>query len=151
MDEEVRAADSKETEAATDPVTSEYGKEMLRSYALRESARYFQGKSAEKVELSPVLYLEPEGASVEFRIGITTKYILKDIPEFVQQFHRHARVSYGKKLEFLHDRSAFSHDSLAMLDFCVHMVEELERLKQRATHQSEREMIQRMMDEMRSR
>lgn len=129
MDEEVRAADSKETEAATDPVTSEYGKEMLRSYALRESARYFQGKSAEKVELSPVLYLEPEGASVEFRIGITTKYILKDIPEFVQQFHRHARVSYGKKLEFLHDRSAFSHDSLAMLDFCVHMVEELERLK----------------------
>ena len=74
---------------------------MLRSYALRESARYFQGKSAEKVELSPVLYLEPEGASVEFRIGITTKYILKDIPEFVQQFHRHARVSYGKKLEVL--------------------------------------------------
>lgn len=31
------------------------------------------------------------------------------------------------------------------------MMEELERLKQRATHQSEREMIQRMMDEMRSR
>ena len=38
-------------------------------------------------------------------------------------------MSYGKKLEFLHDRSAFSHDSLPMLDFCVHMVEELERLK----------------------
>ena len=31
------------------------------------------------------------------------------------------------------------------------MMEELERLKQRATHQSEREMIQRMMDERRSR
>lgn len=30
-------------------------------------------------------------------------------------------------------------------------MEELERLKQRATHQSEREMVQRMMDEMRSR
>lgn len=29
------------------------------------------------------------------------------------------------------------------------MMEELERLKQRATHQSEREMIQRMMDDMR--
>ena len=45
-----------------------------------------RAKAQEKVELSPVLYLEPEGASVEFRIGITTKYILKDIPGLYSSF-----------------------------------------------------------------
>ena len=125
MDEEVRAGE----ELAQEAVTSEYGREMLRSYALKESVRYFQGKSADKVELMPVLHLDGREPSVEFRIGITSKYVLKDVAEFVRQFARHARVSYGKKLEFLHDRSAFSKESLPVLDYVLRVVGELERLQ----------------------
>lgn len=117
------------SEPVPQTLTSESGRDMLRSYALRDGVRYFQGKSAGKVELIPVLHIDGEIPALEFRIGISTKYVLKDLPEFVRQFHRHARISYGKKLEFLHDRSAFTRDSLPVLDYILQVVQELERLK----------------------
>lgn len=124
MDEETRIEEEQE-----EKLTSEYGREILRTYALRDSMRYFQGKSAGKVQLVPILHFEDQGPWVEFRIGIRTLYILKDVQGFVHQLDRHARVRYGKKLEILLDRSVFCEESLPIVDFVVRAIKELQQMK----------------------
>ena len=124
MDEETKIE-----EEQAEKLTSELGREILRTYALRDSMQYFQGKSAGKVKVVPILHFQDPIPWVEFRIGIKTLYILKDVQGFVHQLDRHARVRYGKKLEILMDRSAFCETSLPIVDFMVRAVKELEQME----------------------
>ena len=108
------------------PVDFTSGRRMLSSYALRENARYFQGKKAGTVDLKPILNLEQSSPRVEFRIGISTQYVVKDLSEFAEQMRRHARVRYGKKLEFMHHPSAFTTRGLLVVQMIMRILDELE-------------------------
>lgn len=76
------------------------------------------------VELVPILERAHDNTwKVEFRIGTPSRYyVLKDLPEFVQQMQCGMTVRYGKKLEFAHTRTAFAPKSLPVLDFILEQV-----------------------------
>ncbi len=77
------------------------------------------------VQLMPLLHysLLDGHWSVSFRIGTSVQfYVLRDVSQFVQDMEQEAFVSYGKKLEFLHIRSAFAPDSLPLVDFITEYI-----------------------------
>ncbi len=56
---------------------------------------------------------------IDFKIGITQLYKLKDLPEFYDNVIQNRVHKYGAKLEFLHERDAFSDESKPILDFIL--------------------------------
>lgn len=55
-----------------------------------------------EVELEPRLSFIGDQLKVSFKIGITQKYVLKDLREFLNHVTTESNYRYGKKLEFLH-------------------------------------------------
>lgn len=107
--------------------------DLLKEYTLRENAQYFRGGSAGNVDIVPSLI--PAGfrsspdapgqiSCVEFHVGITTKYLIRDISAFLELFERHGRHSYGKKLDFIHDASALTPSGYEMYRFMERTVRE---------------------------
>lgn len=77
---------------------------------------------SEPVRLEPALRYQsvPERWTVSFRIGTSAHmYVLKDLTQFVLDLQKEEFVSYGKKLEFRHQRTAFAPESLTLLDLIV--------------------------------
>ena len=145
MDEEVRQDEEQE-----EKLTSEYGREILRTYALKDNMHYFQGKSAGKIRLVPVLHFRQHESWAEFKIGMNTLYVLRDVQGFVHQLERHARVRYGKKLEVLLDRGVFSEESVPIVDFVARAVRELSRMESPLLQRDPRKLFltPRLLDEL---
>ncbi len=72
-----------------------------------------------KVRLEPYLTLSARQLEVEFRIGISKMYVLKDVFEFEKNMKDAVQYSYGKQLEFLHMKEAFAPESQKMADFLI--------------------------------
>lgn len=70
-----------------------------------------------KVRLEPWLEWSENEAAVEFRIGISKMYVLKDVFTFQKHMAGMAEYSYGKSLTFPHMREAFAEESLGYLEF----------------------------------
>ncbi len=90
--------------------TSRGMKSILDRYARKETSKYLLSESTKgKVELVPHFKSYSEHtASIEFKIGIEQKYVLKNISAFLDAIERTEKVYYGKKLEFYHNIEAFT-------------------------------------------
>lgn len=95
--------------------------------AFRQLLMRRQQKSAQSV-MQEALYgsvkLEPSltcdshaNVSVDFKIGASTMYVLKDVFPFVNALRLGEFVSYGQKLQFVHRREMFTEESLVWVDF----------------------------------
>ncbi|MBD5459120.1 MAG: DEAD/DEAH box helicase family protein [Lachnospiraceae bacterium] len=73
-----------------------------------------------KVCLEPYMEWWENGAAVEFRIGITKLYVLKDVFKFRKHMMSMAEYSYGKNLTFPHVMGAFTEKSKRFADFILH-------------------------------
>jgi len=73
-----------------------------------------------KVRLEPYLEWWENEVTVEFRIGITKLYVLKDVFGFRKHMMSMAEYSYGKNLTFLHMREAFTERSRKFADFILY-------------------------------
>lgn len=84
------------------------------------------------VELVPILSCGyQEKWSVSFRIGTTAQYyVVKDLSMFVQAVKNEESIYYGKKLAFVHTRSAFAADSLPLLDFIIECVTQEQMIRE---------------------
>jgi hypothetical protein len=103
-------------------------KTILNQYSMKADSVYLIPENIRgKVEIEPYFKLNYNYATVEFKIGIEMKYVLKNISSFLYALERNEKVRYGKKLEFYHHRDAFTKDALRMIDF----MEEQERDKKR--------------------
>ncbi len=60
-----------------------------------------------KVELEPYFKMEYSYATVEFKIGMERKYVLKNISAFLHSVQVNEKVHYGKKLIFIIIMDAF--------------------------------------------
>ena len=61
---------------------------------------------------------------VGFKVGCEKKYVIKDIPNFVQAVERKQYVKYGKNLAFVHDIEKFDEHSKKIIHFmekCIMM------------------------------
>lgn len=89
-----------------------YGKSM------ENKARYFQPSVTGEVDLLPLFeYDTYKGWQLNFKIGGEHKYILKDISEFVEHLKKREKYTYGKKLSFIHERSAFTRRALFWIEY----------------------------------
>lgn len=73
-----------------------------------------------RVRLEPYLECWEDAAVVEFRIGITKMYVLKDVFEFRKHMMSMEEYSYGKNLTFPHVRGAFTEESLRYAEFILY-------------------------------
>lgn len=91
---------------------------LLSQYSMRESSKYMLPESIYgKVEIEPYFEMDYGYARVEFKIGIDTKYVLKNISAFLHSLHVNEKVHYGKKLEFYHHMEAFSEQAKRWIHF----------------------------------
>ncbi len=106
------------------PVTTPAIKRLLKR---QSDKRLLPLKSKEvygKVRLEPYLECRLDGITLEFKIGISQMYVLKDIFEFCQNLQEGNEYSYGRKLSFLHVQEAFHEDSVRLVQFIKQWLDE---------------------------
>ncbi len=99
-------------------------KELLTKSFLQRAYPMMYGEVYGKVSLEPYLELERGRITVEFRLGLSKKYVLKDVFAFAKNIKEAARYSYGKQLEFTHMKEAFADGSKKLVDFIVQWTED---------------------------
>lgn len=97
-------------------------RELLGRQVVKSAFPLMQKDIYQKVRLEPFLTCEAGNISVEFKIGVSNMYVLKNVFEFERNMHTGARFSYGKKLEFIHIPEAFEDKSRKLLEFILYWV-----------------------------
>lgn len=93
-------------------------KNILNQYSLRAGISYLIPENIYgKVELEPFFKMNYGYASVEFKIGTEQKYVLKNISAFLRALERNEKVRYGKKLDFYHNKEAFTENAWKLVTF----------------------------------
>lgn len=78
-----------------------------------------------KVRLEPILTLSSSnGFEVEFKIGSSHMYVLKDVFAFISTLENKAEYAYGQKLKFVHTMEMFDPESRPLVDFLTNWVRE---------------------------
>lgn len=112
-------------------VTSPVLKDMMYRYSMDRQARFMQESLMGNVQLEPILRRTPRFWEVEFRLGSSRKYVLKDIFAFAESLEKREKVQYGKQLAFIHEESAFTEESARLAAFVAECVKERKEAKMR--------------------
>ena len=102
-------------------------KELLRKQSVRRALPVLQGGMCGRVHLEPELSCSLTGCSVQFRIGTSRMYVLKNVFRFMKAMQDQETVSYGKSLQFLHVPDSFDEASKPLAAFLVKTAQRLER------------------------
>lgn len=94
-------------------------KNLLNKRYLKRTAPLTEQDTFGKVRLEPYLTCRGTSIQVEFRIGVSRMYVLKDIFQFVQSMKDGRDYFYGQKLQFVHIIEAFEQDSRSMVQFII--------------------------------
>lgn len=101
---------------------------LLNQYSLRAGSAYLVPEAIYgKVELEPHFKRDYGYATVEFKIGIEQKYVLKNISAFLASIRTNEKVRYGKKLDFYHNIDAFTRASVKLIRFLQQQEEDQKR------------------------
>lgn len=96
---------------------------VLEYYRRKKEIPFLQPQELGKVKIEPVLHVNTESVSLEFRIGNKKMYVLKNIKDLVRAVQNMENVSYGKELAFIHTMHAFTADSQKILKFILQQSE----------------------------
>lgn len=108
----------KQTSASNKPVvTSKEISSIIFNSSMENKLKYMQPNITGKIDLIPTLYRTYWGWSVDFKIGAEHRYILKDINKLLVLIDGKEEFSYGMKLKFIHDYSAFTKDAQKIIEF----------------------------------
>lgn len=100
-------------------------KELLQRQTAKATLPFLKDNIYGSVELEPFLECTSEYITAEFKIGTgKTKYVLKDVFEFVRNVEKGQTYSYGKKLAFPHLMEAFEPASQGLVTFLKNWVKE---------------------------
>lgn len=92
-------------------------KELLRQKGIQRSLPYTQQDNWGRVRLEPYIQLQDTGILLEFKIGNSQMYVVKDVFSLVKRIQNHENYRYGKKLEFIHAEEMFTIQSKRYIDF----------------------------------
>lgn len=105
------------------PVTSNVVKSMLNHYGMQEKIPFMQREIYGKVKLIPILNHQSNHLYLEFKIGVSKLYIVKNIRDFVEAVKYGSEYAYGKGLSFYHTKETFSEESRPFVQFICQMVQ----------------------------
>jgi hypothetical protein len=92
-------------------------KQLLSNHITKRTLLAVQGSLFGKVRVEPFLTCDADQLKVEFKIGVTHMYILKDIFAFINAMENCENFFYGKKLQFVHTMEAFDKQSRLLVQF----------------------------------
>lgn len=101
-------------------------KKLLQQQMSRKGLMLSVGNVREQIRLEPYLTCSKDNISLEFRIGTTRMYVLKDIYEFCENMKEEGKHYYGKELDFRHTMSAFDTESGRLAKFILNWAEQNE-------------------------
>lgn len=105
------------------------GQTLIESYIHQSSGSHYPAEASETkvlIELEPILHNQYHKLSVDFKIGTSKKYVIKDLLEFARLIRQGELFQYGKNLKFFHEPEAFTTESRNMLAFIMQRIEEYE-------------------------
>lgn len=104
-------------------------KNILSRYAMQGTSRYLLPEFTRgSVELVPYFSCYTNRtASLDFKIGMEQKYVVKNISSFLSSVQQAEKVRYGKKLEFYHNMEAFNECSVKLIKFLKEQQKEYRR------------------------
>lgn len=103
-------------------------KNLLNQYSMQSTSKYMLTEAVYgKVRIEPMFQMEYDYARVEFKIGIDTMYILKNISAFLYAIQMCEKVHYGKKLDFYHHMEAFDETAKRWIAFMQEQNEDKKR------------------------
>lgn len=110
-------------------------KELLNKKVLDTVLPLLDSEVSGKVRMVPNLIIYGSDISLEFKLGITQMYVLKDIFDFYENMEEGKKFSYGKKLEFIHTMNAFAEEDKEVVQFLLDWVSDnKDRLRQVRYH-----------------
>ncbi len=93
---------------------------ILVGNGFEQQLQYRQQAMKGKVHLEPRCHDRYNGkVTVEFKIGITQHYVLKNVMEFEELVRTNANKKYGEKLEFYHHLSMFDEEIVPLVKFLI--------------------------------
>ena len=100
---------------------------LMKQQTMMQAQAYLEGGVEGIIELEPRFHYDSKEWTVDFKIGtIDKKYVVKDINLLCTLVNNIEYYSYGKKLAFIHSRSAFTERGLKLFDFIQTHVTESE-------------------------
>lgn len=108
-------------------------KKIIYAYTMKNSIPFLEDGADGTIDLLPILKKEYSGMQLEFKIGGSQKYVLKDLIQFCNALKNHTKIAYGKKLEFIHHRDSFTETARPLVDFIMEKVEEYQHYYTRNT------------------
>lgn len=97
-------------------------KELLQKQTIRQTLPLLQSQTCGKVRLEPLLFCGRRESTVEFRIGVTKMYVLKDVFQFARSMQEHEDYAYGKNLQFVHTMESFDSGAVPLARFLLDWV-----------------------------
>lgn len=89
--------------------------DMMSRIELRQRNEYCRDITRGDVQLEILLNLDYKNPQIEFRIGNKRMYVIKDAKLLLDNIKNQQFYRYGKQLEFAHNQSAFTRESLDLI------------------------------------
>ena len=99
-------------------------KQLLSQHVMKRTLPLLSDSFYGKVRIEPLIVCSYSEISLEFKIGVTHMYVLKDVFSFIDAVEKGENISYGQKLEFVHTLEAFDVESRALVIFIRNWVVE---------------------------
>ena len=82
-------------------------------------------KNAGSIRIEPKIYYDKfsKDMKIEFKIGKSKMYRIKNLSEFYTRMLERTFYKYGEKLQFVHTREMFEEESIPLLDFLLKYAE----------------------------
>lgn len=75
-------------------------------------------KLDKNISIAPTIAIsEDDHISVDYKIGSSRLYVIKSLPQFIENYNTKARIKYGKELITNHEKSDFSPLAIRQIDF----------------------------------
>lgn len=74
-------------------------------------------------DLSEDEYSDVEISTLNFRIGGTQLYVIRNLKEFIKNIKEENDIIFGKKFTFFHDKHTFKKEDMAVIEFLTEMYE----------------------------
>lgn len=106
-------------------INSFYDDEINRDITNKNTKQELEYKN---INIMPKLFYDKvyNKLNIEFKIGNTQYYKIKNILEFYNRFKKDEKFRYGNGLEFIHNKENFNKDSKKILDFIFKYAEIIE-------------------------
>lgn len=108
---------SKATVPAKQMRTTPVMKKLLENQVRKRTLLVNRDAVYGQVHLEPYLSCTGNSINLEFKIGASHNYVLKDVFAFDRAFETSEYVTYGQKLQFLHTMDAFAPESRPIVQF----------------------------------